>query len=136
MKTQKLNEKLTELSKMTILVNKEKSKLQDLYQKKEQMKNQVTELDPEQNNIIDVNYISLVSDYLPLLNNQIKNQDKIIKDMNEVLDLKQEEINLLYKEKKVLEKLKEKQQTDYYNSVDELINKELDDITISRYKLA
>lgn len=136
MKTQKLNEKLTELSKMMILVNKEKSKLQDLYQKKEQMKNQVTELDPEQNNIIDVNYISLVSDYLPLLNNQIKNQDKIIKDMNEVLDLKQEEINLLYKEKKVLEKLKEKQQTDYYNSVDELINKELDDITISRYKLA
>ena len=136
MKTQKLNEKLTELSKMTILVNKEKSKLQDLYQKKEQMKNQVTELDPEQNNIIDVNYISLVSDYLPLLNNQIKNQDKIIKDMNEVLDLKQEEINLLYKEKKVLEKLKEKQQTDYYNSVDELINKELDDITISRYKWA
>ena len=136
MKTQKLNEKLTELSKMKILVNKEKSKLQDLYQKKEQMKNQVTELDPEQNNIIDVNYISLVSDYLPLLNNQIKNQDKIIKDMNEVLDLKQEEINLLYKEKKVLEKLKEKQQTDYYNSVDELINKELDDITISRYKLA
>ena len=49
---------------------------------------------------------------------------------------KQQEINEVYKKVKSLEKLKEKQEQEYYTNIEQKISKEIDDIVTSRYKVS
>ena len=56
--------------------------------------------------------------------------------MKNVLDLKQDEVNVAYRDKEILEKLKEKQKKTYYQEFEKAQSNELDDITISRYSFS
>ena len=48
--------------------------------------------------------------------------------------IKQAEVQEAYKQVKVLEKLKEKQEKEFYTTVDKLFDKEIDDLAITRYE--
>ena len=60
----------------------------------------------------------------------------MITNINKLLAKKQQEVNEVLKEKKVLEKLKERQQKTYYLNFENAERKELDDISSSRYRIA
>ena len=67
---------------------------------------------------------------------KIAQQRERIKNVEVFLQAKQAEVNDAVKEKKVLENLKEKEEEKFYQEFLEHERRELDDLSISRYKRA
>ena len=74
--------------------------------------------------------------FLAKLGNEAKKQIRIIENSKNIMRMKQLEINEAYKKVKVLEKLKEKQEEEYYRTFEERTAKEIDDIVTARYKVS
>ena len=84
--------------------------------------------------VLDLTTISSSNGYLQKLGHQAINQNRVIENTKNIMKMKQLEINEAYKKVKVLEKLKEKQEEEYYRIYEEKMSKEIDDIATSRYK--
>ena len=135
LKSKILDEKLIELSKILSQIQTEQDILNGLIEKQNSLNVDVYNLVSNSSNI-NVEEVINLKNYLPKLNDKIKSQQQLINDMKNVLELKQDEVNAAYKEKEILEKLKEKQQKAYYQEFEKAQNNELDDITISRYSFS
>lgn len=135
MKEKLLEEKLLELAKV-------QRSLQEALDKQSQLENYQKEISDA---LIDVykcgNDLNLVEiqrykDFINKLIVDISNQKVVVNNITKLLAVKRHEVNEVLKEKKVLEKLKERQQKTYYFNFEQAQRKELDDIASSRYRIA
>ncbi|UKI42376.1 MAG: flagellar export protein FliJ [Candidatus Melainabacteria bacterium] len=108
LKSKILDEKLIELSKILSQINTEKEVLNELEMKQKSLNETVLNVISNSSNI-DVEQVINLKNYLPKLDDKIKSQHQLICDMKNVLELKQDEVNAAYRDKEILEKLKEKQ---------------------------
>ena len=135
LKSKILDEKLIELSKILSQIKAEEDALNDLKEKQNSLNLEVLSLVSNSSNI-NVEQVINLKKYLPKLENKIKSQLQLINDMKNVLELKQDEVNAAYRDKEILEKLKDKQKNAYYKEFEKTQNNELDDITICRYSFS
>ncbi len=135
LKSKILDEKLIELSKILSQIKAEEDILNDLNEKQNSLNLEVLSLVSNSSNI-NVEQVINLKKYLPKLENKIKSQLQLINDMKNVLELKQDEVNAAYRDKEILEKLKDKQKNAYYKEFEKTQNNELDDITICRYSFS
>jgi len=84
---------------------------------------------------IDILTIAGSKNFLIKLANDAKNQTRIVEHTRAIIKMKQFEINEAYKKVKVLEKLKEKQETEYYQTYEKKEAMEIDDLVTTRYKV-
>lgn len=135
LKSKILDEKLIELSKILSQIKAEEDILNDLNEKQNSLNTEVLSLISNSSNI-NVEQVVNLKNYLPKLEDKIKSQQQLINDMKNVLELKQDEVNAAYRDKEILEKLKDKQKNAYYKEFETTQNNELDDITICRYSFS
>ena len=83
---------------------------------------------------INIDQISNYKNYLEQLLLDIKKSEDKINHIRKFVKIKQAEVQEAYKQVKVLEKLKEKQEKEFYTTVDKLFDKEIDDLAITRYE--
>jgi flagellar export protein FliJ len=83
---------------------------------------------------IDFTLINTHKNYIEKLQNDIKTQNDIIKQTEIQLEEKKQEVIEALKAKTMLDKLKEKDLEAFLKEFERLEMKELDDISISRYK--
>lgn len=83
---------------------------------------------------INIDQISNYKHYLAQLTIDIKKAEDKINNIKKVLRIKQAEVQEAYKQVKILEKLKEKQEKEFYTKVDKYFDKEIDDLAITRYE--
>lgn len=89
------------------VTNKLKKAEKTLFQYKNNKKNLISERNNEDTNT-NIGKLKIYSEYLKNINKDIKNQEEIISQINKELKEAQEELMEAMKEKKTLEKLKEK----------------------------
>lgn len=135
LKSKILDEKLIELSKILSQIKAEEDILNELEEKQNSLNLEVLSLISNSSNI-NVEQVVNLKNYLPKLEDKIKSQRQLINDMKNVLELKQDEVNAAYRDKEILEKLKDKQKNAYYKEFEITQNNELDDITICRYSFS
>lgn len=135
LKSKILDEKLIELSKILSQIKTEEDVLNDLNEKQNSLNAEVLSLVSNSSNI-NVEQVVNLKNYLPKLEDKIKSQRQLINDMKNVLELKQDEVNAAYRDKEILERLKDKQKNAYYKEFETTQNNELDDITICRYSFS
>lgn len=135
MKEKLLEEKLLELARV-------QRGLQDARERQLKLENYQAEITEALMNVYrSGNELNLVEvqrykNFINKLIVDISNQKVVINNIGKLLASKQREVNEILKEKKVLEKLKEKQQKTFYLDFERNERKELDDITSSRYAIA
>ena len=135
LKSKILDEKLIELSKILSQIKAEEDILNELEEKQNSSNLEVLSLISNSSNI-NIEQVVNLKNYLPKLEDKIKSQRQLINDMKNVLELKQDEVNAAYRDKEILEKLKDKQKNAYYKEFEITQNNELDDITICRYSFS
>lgn len=134
MRQKELEKKQLEMASIVKVLNSQIEQLEWIHS---QEANALTSLESICNaQILDVTTISSSNGYLAKLGNDEKKQLKVIENTRNMLKMKQLEINEAYKKVKVLEKLKEKQEKEYYKAFEEKSAKEIDDIVTTRYKVS
>lgn len=133
-KQKKLEDKQLELSKIQYLLKQQEEVLNSLITKhSDTLKNLEKML--ENNEHIDLISIDMHKSFLEKLSFDIQNQHKIIADTTEEVELKKQEVIEAMKETKMLEKLKEKHYRNFLIEFEAQSQKELEDITQSRFRL-
>lgn len=135
LKSKILDEKLIELSKILSQIKTEEDILNQLVEKQNSLNLELLTLISNCSNI-NVEQVVNLRNYLPKIEDKIKSQKQLINDMKNVLEIKQDEVNAAYRDKEILEKLKDKQKKSYYQEFEKKQNNELDDITICRYSFS
>lgn len=83
---------------------------------------------------IDIDQISNYKNYLEQLLLDIRKTEDKINNIRKIVKIKQAEVQEAYKKVKILEKLKEKQEKEFYANADKMFDKEIDDLAITRYE--
>ena len=122
------------MASIITVLNKQQSELDNIIACENQILASVNDM--VQSESLDIESISNNNNYLVKLANDAKNQTLVIENTKREMVKKQQEINEVYKKVKSLEKLKEKQEQEYYTNIEQKISKEIDDIVTSRYKVS
>lgn len=133
MREKKLEDKRREMAKVIAQLNEQNAVLQGFTTRKEQVKNNLENI-YSSGETLDILEITNYKNYLGKVTVDIKNQEKVIEKTQYLLKFKQLEVTEALKEVKVLEKLKETQEKKFYNHVNYVEAKELDDIASTRFK--
>ena len=128
-----LEEKQLEMAKIADMLNKQITKLENLLSKKENTRISLENI-YEKDEALDIFGITNYKNFLAKIINDVKIQEGVIENIKSVLKVKQMEVNEAYKEVKVLEKLKEKQEKKFYQHFEYVQAQEIDDISSTRYK--
>lgn len=135
MREKTLEDKRKEMAIIIAKLNEENDRLKALFDRQTQVKKNIDYF-YEEGREINIFEITGHKDFLAKIMTDIQNQDLLVERIKHVLHLKQREVTEALKEVKVLEKLKEKQETAFYKSVSLMEAKELDDIATTRYAKA
>ncbi len=135
MREKKLEEKRKEMAKVIAKLNEQNQALNNLFSRHNSAK-QSLETIYESGQELDIVEITNYKDFLGKIMNDAKNQEKTIENTKYLLKFKQLEVSEALKEVKILEKLKEKQEKKFYQNVEYIQAKEIDDIATTRYKVA
>lgn len=135
MREKVLEEKQLEMAKIVDFLNQQITKLDDLKSKKETTRISLENI-YENGDALDIFGITNYKNFLGKITNDIKIQDAAIENIKNVLKMKQAEVNEAYKEVKVLEKLREKQEKKFYQHIEYVQAQEIDDIASTRYNRA
>tara|TARA_B100000965_G_C19408637_1_gene676600 strand:- start:93 stop:533 length:441 start_codon:yes stop_codon:yes gene_type:complete len=122
-----LNNKAAELLKSKKIVQDENKKLNDLVDKKEKISNDFKSLKPTK--ILE---LSIMNDYSNQISNNIDKQKEHLDEKKEELENEKISLNKNYKEKKVIENLKQKQLIKHKDIMKKIDEKNMDDLYISR----
>ncbi len=134
MRQKELEEKQQEMANIVKKLNLQIEELEQIHSKEAQT---LTSLEDICNSpMLDITTISSSNGYLIKLGHEEKKQIRIIENTKLILKAKQMEISEAYKKVKVLEKLKEKQEKEYYKNIETKAAKEIDDIVTTRYKVS
>lgn len=115
----KLNEQIEYLEMLLARQSSAKDYLEDIYKSGKEL---------------DIIEITNYKDYLGKVIIDAKNQEQIIEKTKYLLRFKQFEVSEALKQVKILEKLKEKQESKFYQHYEYVQAKEIDDIASTRYK--
>ena len=122
-----LNNKAAELLKSKKIVQDENKKLNELVDKKEKISNDFKSLKPTK--ILE---LSIMNDYSNQISNNIDKQKEHLDEKKEELENEKISLNKNYKEKKVIENLKQKQLIKHKDIMKKIDEKNMDDLYISR----
>ena len=131
-KTNKLNEKLVELAEVQQVLSVEQEKLDNLISAKNNAYEELIQIYSLEKTL-NIQEVCNYKGYLGKVDIEIKQQEERIENVMFFVKQKQNEVNEALKEKKILEKLKEKEKIAYINSFLAQEAKELDDISSTRY---
>lgn len=131
-KANKLNEKLVELAQIQQILSAEESKLEDLKSRKTNAYEELIQIYSLEKTL-DIQEVCNYKGFLGKIEIEIKQQEDRIENVMFFVKQKQAEVNQALKEKKILEKLKEKEKNAYYQEFIKQEAKELDDLASTRY---
>ena len=134
LKDKKLEDERLIMGEILKLLEEQKNILEEMRTKKTNLEKEL--LASLENSDIDILLVQNYRGYISNLLNDIKTQEDIIEKTKTNLEVQKLKVNEAYKEVKVLEKLREKQEKEFIQEQTQKEIKELDDITISRYKKA
>ncbi len=100
------------LKKSQLSLDKESGHLNNLTQKKDALLN-VKEDDCINSENLSLNKLQISSDYVSQLNDKISSQVQVVEKSNEIVDKERDDLIEASKNKKIVEKLREHQLTDY-----------------------
>lgn len=110
-------------------LNKEKEQLENLAQKKDaQLK--VDEYDSVDDVNLSLNELQVTVDYISQLNNRITNQIQVVEKSNGKVEKERDDLIEASKEKKIVEKLRERQLTNYKDNYRKKMTKEESEIAL------
>ena len=110
-------------------LNKEKEQLENLAQKKDaQLK--VDENDSVDDVNLSLNELQVTVDYISQLNNRITNQIQVVEKSNGKVEKERDVLIEASKEKKIVEKLRERQLTNYKDNYRKKVTKEESEIAL------
>lgn len=132
LKEKALDEKLIELSKVVAILNKENARLDELEQKHSTSTSDLAQMYAS-NDVLDISKIQLYKNYIAKISKEIFQQKKIIENVVKMVELQQLEVNKALKEKKIYEKLKEKDTEKFFKEIESKERAEADDIAILKY---
>ena len=101
------------MAKIIKVLNEQNAMLQELNQRKKNIKMNLNSV-YEAQDTLDISALANYKNYLAKVDNDIKNQNIAIEHTKKVLKQKQLEVSDAHKEVKVMETLKEKQETEFY----------------------
>lgn len=133
LREKKLEDKRREMAIVIARLNDANSLLEKMHSRQQAIRNYLDKIytSGEELDIIEVtNY----KDFLGKVIIDAKNQEVVIEKINQLLKFKQLEVTEALKEVKVLEKLKETQEKKFYQHIEYVQAKEIDDIASTRYK--
>lgn len=133
MREKELEERQMEMAKVLAALNAQREKLQNIILAQEKNKDELEALCTSEN--IDIAQIESHREYGIKLIADSKNQERIIANTEAILKKKQEEVKEAHKKVEVLNKLKEKQEKEYYQEFINAEIKEIDDLTSARFRL-
>lgn len=133
MREKKLEDKRREMAKVIAQLNEQNQKLETLVNKRENTKSSLENI-YEGRKELDILEITNYKDYLSKIITDGKTQEKVIENTKNMLKFKQLEVTNALKEVKIMEKLKETQQKNFYQHYEYVQAKEIDDIASTRYK--
>jgi len=123
------NKQAVKLNKSKRVLKTEEQKLDILKDnKKHTLKKQKD--DSEKDFKVDLNKLKITQDYIVQLNNHIEDQNEKVQHSDEAVKEDLEKLNEAVKEKKVVEKLKEKHFEEHKKTKNQEINKQQDEIAI------
>lgn len=134
LKEKALDDKMLELARVTKILYEEEEKLQQLIDAKINTSNNLIGI-YEKKQCLDLQEIQFHKDYLTQLAININTKEHLLMQIKCAVKEKQKEVQEALKEKDILEKLKEKQSEKHYQEIAQREMVELDDISISRYKV-
>ena len=133
MREKELEERQMEMAKVLAALNAQREKLQNIILAHEKNKDELEALCTSEN--IDIAQIESHREYGIKLIADSKNQERVIANTEAILKKKQEEVKEAHKKVEVLNKLKEKQEKEYYQEFINAEIKEIDDLTSARFRL-
>ena len=131
-KTNRLNEKLVELAEIQQVLSVEQEKIDNLKIAKNTAYEELIQIYSLEKTL-NIQEVCNYKGYLGKIDTEIKQQEERIENIMFFVRQKQNEVNEALKEKKILEKLKEKEKTAYLSAFFAQEAKELDDISSTRY---
>ena len=132
LKEKALEKKMIELSEVVEVLNTENQRLQELETTLTNVTDELTQM-YSANNVLDITQIELSKNYMNKISHQILKQKSVIENVENLVHNKQLEVDKALKEKKIYEKLKEKDSEKFYKEMEFKERFEMDDITNSRY---
>lgn len=112
-------------------LNKEKEQLENLAQKKDaQLKVDEDEYDNVDDVNLSLNELQVTVDYISQLNNKIINQIQVVEKSNGKVEKERDVLIEASKEKKIVEKLRERQLTNYKDNYRKKMMKEESEIAL------
>ena len=128
----KLDDERLKLAEIQNILNSQIDILNEMQFKKQEIIKKIDEIQslPEMN----IPEICALRNYLERIQSDIQTQMELIKRTQIRLDEQKIEVENAYKDLKSLENLKEKQEKEHYKNILMMEAKEIDDITITRYK--
>lgn len=133
MREKYLEKKQLEMSGIVQMLNMQIQKLENLLAQKNLTRTNLEKIF-ERDEELDILGVTNYKNFLSKLINDVKIQEGIIENTRNILKVKQMEVNEAHKEVKILEKLKEKQETKFYKHYEYVQAKEIDDIASTRYQ--
>lgn len=131
-KVNKLNEKLVELAQVQQILSAEEEKLANLKSRKNVAYEELIQIYSLEK-ALDIQEVCNYKGFLGKIEIEIKQQEDRIENVMFFVKQKQAEVNQALKEKKILEKLKEKEKNAYYQEFIKQEAKELDDLASTRH---
>ena len=132
MREKVLETKQLEMAKIAGILNSQIQQLEGLFSRIENTKNSLETI-YESDEELDIFEITSYKNFLGKVTNDVKIQERTIENTRIILKSKQVEVNAAFKEVKILEKLKEKQEKSFYQNYEYIQSKEIDDIASTRY---
>ena len=133
MRENELEQRQMEAAKILAALKKQEGELQEIITSQDQNHDQMLALYSLET--LDIQQIESHRDYSLKLVVDENNKRRIIANTKLLLERKQVEVREAHKKVKVLKKLKEKQEQEYYKEFLDAEIKEVDDITSARFNL-
>lgn len=133
MREKKLEDKRREMAVVISKLNAQSEQLAGLVARRNSARNSLEGI-YEDSKELDIMEITNYKDFIGKVIVDAKNQENVIQNTKHLLKFKQLEVTEALKELKILEKLKETQEKKFYQNIQYVEAKEMDDIASTRYK--
>ena len=133
MRENELEQRQMEAAKIMSVLKEQEAKLNSIIQSQTRNNDQMEALYTL--STLDIQQLEAHRDFGLKLMVDIGNQERVIANTNAILARKMAEVREAHKKVEILEKLKEKQEKQYYKEFLDSEMKELDDITSARFNL-
>lgn len=133
MRENELEQRQMEAAKIMSVLKEQEAKLNSIIQSQTRNNDQMEALYTL--STLDIQQLEAHRDFGLKLMVDIGNQERVIANTNAILARKMAEVREAHKKVEILEKLKEKQEKQYYKEFLDSEMKELDDITSARFNI-